>query len=216
MYVETPKVCCSTIKVNLQRLETRNFQFHWDDDRDIHNRALSPLIKPSQTLEFDRLIAKKELFTFCFVRNPYTRLLSCYLDKIAGNKPPKRQVLEIMGRSGDELDMQVTFSEFVEVISSQKIFDMNPHWRPQYYQTFQDTIAYDYVGRYESFANDFGQVLSRISSGSIKRFAIENRHGTNADNKIPGFYTGDILRKVNTLFAIDFEHFNYRPMDKIQ
>lgn len=209
VFVETPKVCCSTIKLNLQRLETELWDFIWPENEDVHDRNFSPLIRPTQVLDFERLLDSKYLFKFCFVRNPYSRLLSCYLDKIAGNRPPKQAILNILDKGDSGIDAHVSFSEFVEAISSQTIVEMNPHWRPQYYQTFQDLIEYDFIGRYENFTRDFEHVLARISPDNMLNPGVEARHGTDADDKIARYYTIELLQKVNELFAIDFNAFEY-------
>lgn len=44
MYVETPKVACSSIKTLLQRMELESPTFHRADFEDIHNRNFSPLL----------------------------------------------------------------------------------------------------------------------------------------------------------------------------
>lgn len=209
LFVETPKVCCSTIKLNLQRLETNNPNFSWPDPMDVHNRAFSPLLKPSQLLDFESLLGSSRLYTFCFVRNPYTRLLSCYIDKILGNRPPKRQVLNILGLDCENIDQAVSFSQFIEVVSSQSIMEMNPHWRPQYHQTLQTSLTYDFVGRYENFAEDFRNVCSRISADFSYCPARETRHRTNANQKVKEFYTKSLLREVRRIYDIDFTHFGY-------
>ena len=209
IFVETPKVCCSTIKLNLQRLETLNFGFKWSDPMDVHDRNLSPLLRPSQTLDFEGLTTRFDFFVFCFVRNPYSRLLSCYLDKIVGNKPPKRTVLESLGLSTEDLEYPVTFPEFVDAIASQAIIEMNPHWRPQYYQTFQGSIDYEFVGRYESFSADINYVFDRISTTQLPNLGVEDRHRTNADSLLRQYYNPAILEIVNRIYRLDFEHFNY-------
>jgi len=209
VFVETPKVCCSTIKLSLQRLETALPDFIWPDEMDVHNRDFSPLLKPSQVLNFDALLDTESLFRFCFVRNPYTRLLSCYLDKIAGNKPPKRAILTALGRETNDLKVDVSFSDFVNAIDSQSIQEMNPHWRPQYYQTFQNTLEFDFIGKFESFSDDFRYVLTSIVAGGITSLSTEVRHKTGASHLLDHYYTEEILAKVNQLFAVDFTAFDY-------
>ena len=209
IYVETPKVCCSTIKLNLQRLETKQKDFTWPEVMDVHNREFSPLLKPSQVHDFDTQVATGNLYTFCFVRNPCTRLLSCYLDKIAGNRPPKRSILDSLGMESKDLSTSVSFGEFVDAIGSQSIQEMNPHWRPQYYQTFQSSLQFDFIGRYENFLNDFSQVLASISPARKEHLAAETRHKTDADRQQSVYYTDEIMEKVMRIFEIDFTTFGY-------
>ena len=145
VYVETPKVGCSTIKDTLQRMELNFPDLVREDANDIHDRKYSPLLSPSQTCGFDRLLSNSDYFIFCFVRNPYTRLLSAYLDKIVNGSPHKKSILIAMGEDPSNLDKEITFSEFVDVVCDLPIIDMDVHWRPQYYQTFNDLINFDFI-----------------------------------------------------------------------
>ncbi|MBD0335929.1 MAG: sulfotransferase family 2 domain-containing protein [Cyanobacteria bacterium Co-bin13] len=99
LYVDTPKVGCSTIKLTLQRLELEDEQFARDDFEDIHLRKFSPLLMPIQVGPLDAFLSRSDIFKFCFVRNPYTRVLSCYLDKIAAPHPIKAQILRQLVRN---------------------------------------------------------------------------------------------------------------------
>ncbi len=209
LYVETPKVCCSTIKLNLQRLETGFFDFRWPDFESVHKRELSPLIKPSQVLDLDRLLAQTDIFKFCFVRNPYSRFLSCYLDKIKSNSLPRREALIAMNESPDAR-RDISFDDFLDVVGNQNIGEMNPHWRPQYYQTFQSVFKFDFIGRYEYFSRDFNYVLNQIAPHMIRDgFSSELRHKTGSTALLELYYTPHRLKRVRQLYDIDFRYFSY-------
>jgi hypothetical protein len=87
--------------------------------------------------------------------------------------------------------------------------EMNPHWRPQYHQTLQSSIAYDFVGRYENFAADFSNVMSRTGGEVGYGPGTEARHKTDANRKVKDFYTASLLKKVRQLYEPDFAHFGY-------
>ena len=162
LYVETPKVACSSIKTILQKMELGNTDISWKNFEDIHNRDFSPLLKPSQIKPLNQYLEGNKLYKFCFSRNPYTRLLSCYSDKIQTNRPEKRFILQTLGKDPKKLDTYITFYEFVHAINQQKLIEMNPHWRTQYHQTYQENIKYDYIGKIENFTNDIKNILNKI------------------------------------------------------
>lgn len=209
IYVETPKVGCSTIKDTLQRIELDYPELIRDDFEDIHRRGFSPLLCPSQTCDFDRLLQNPEYFSFCFVRNPYTRLLSGYLDKIVKSKSHKKNILVALDKDPEDLSKEITFQEFVDVVCDLSVSQMDPHWRMQYYQTFQDSINYDFIGRMENFENDCVKVFSRIKNNYSDYYRPEIRHATNSEDFLKKYYTTSIQKKVFDKFEIDFEHFNY-------
>jgi hypothetical protein len=76
LYFEVPKVACSSIKRTLQLLEaTREI----GAPSNIHDKKNSPLIGPlSSGLTYEQLFTSSNLIRFAFVRNPYSRSLSCY------------------------------------------------------------------------------------------------------------------------------------------
>jgi hypothetical protein len=207
MFVETPKVACSTIKVTLQRMELETTELF--NKRDIHKREFSPLIKPSQVGNFDKFLNRNKLFKFCFVRNPYTRLLSAYLEKIKLGKNQKRSILLHMGKYPYNLNTEIYFSEFVHVVCEQPIISMDPHWRIQYYQTFQDHINYDFCGKLENFDQDIKTVLSKINKNYSKYMLSIRTHSTQANNLLEQYYSSELIKKVQEKYSKDFEYFGY-------
>lgn len=209
IYVETPKVGCSTIKDTLQRMELDYPELVRDDFEDIHVREYSPLLSPAQTCGFDRLLLNPDYFVFCFTRNPYTRLLSAYLDKIVKNVKLRKDILIAMGEDPSELSKEISFREFVGVICEQGVSQMNPHWRVQYYQTFQDNISYDFIGKLENFKDDCKFVFSRVKDNYPDYYRSELRHATNSTELLDQFYNDELKERVFEKYKVDFEYFGY-------
>lgn len=215
IYVETPKVACSSIKLILQRIELEDTNLERDMET-IHNREFSPLLKPTQIGDFSKLINSKDFYKFCFVRNPYTRLLSAYLDKIAPNKENtfrKHYVFTQLGLDFRSKENKVSFKDFVKCISSHPIELMDPHWRPQYYQTLQDFINYDFIGRFESISKDIDSMVRKIAGRRGRKYITQSRvHKTNANSLVENYYTKEIRDMVYTKYKKDFDYFGYSPV----
>jgi len=211
IFVETPKVACSSIKLTLQRLELEMNDLRFDNFKDVHIRNFSPLLQLSQIPKFEVYLKNKDFFKFCFVRNPYSRLLSCYLDKISTTKSLKEKqiILQAMGKEDYEPEYQVSFKDFVGVIENQSLLEMDYHWRPQTYLTCQSTIKYDFVGRIENFENDFDLVGEKISPDFKKYYSKELRHQTDANKLLNEYYDQDLFRRVYDLYKVDFDNFSY-------
>jgi Sulfotransferase family len=209
VYVETPKAGCSTLKSLLIRAELdQDFQFM--DDEHVHRRDRSPLLNPRQVGDFAEFM-QQSLFKFCFVRDPYSRLLSNYLDKIANPAARRDRMFQQIARQlGIDAETgQVTFSQFVEAVAQQPVEVMDPHWRTQYYQTFQQSFRYDFTGRFETFAADLRLVCDRIGVDFDRWYRREAVHATNASARIDEFYTEELRELVYSKYRIDFEHFGY-------
>ncbi len=209
VYVENAKVACSTIKLILQRMELDDPSYHGEDLLDIHTRIFSPMIRPAQVGSFSHYIQRPDVKALCFVRNPYTRLLSAYLDKIMQNWPAKRGILECLGRDPEVLDVDVSFEEFVGVVANQSISEMNPHWRIQYYQTFQEQVDYDFIGRFENLDDDLKTILENINPDYARYWGREERHATRSDKLLKQYYTDEIEEIVYHKYQQDFEEFGY-------
>lgn len=208
IYVETPKVACSTIKLTLQRTELEDENFIRRNFEDIHNRSYSPLLSLQQIPDFDQLLQNDNYYRFCFVRNPYTRLLSSYLDKIKSIGSNQRTKLISKSKVVNEVsEKDITFEEFVSLIEKQKPFVMDNHWRQQYYCTYQDSISYDFIGRFESYNEDFDIILDKL--GASKYYKRESRHQTGSSDLLKNYYTEDLLERVYDLYKIDFDKFGY-------
>jgi len=207
IYVETPKVGCTTIKQILQYSE-----LGYDSSRlpvDIHNRKLSPLDSPkNKEHEFISCLTSEEYFTFAFVRNPLTRTLSAYLDKITGRPGVTTPIQKEMGI--DPVKHIPSFAEFIDVIYKTEPLDMNPHWAPQTFLLGYANIRYDYLGRFEFFNTSIDQLVARtalkVSPGAISQ---GQKHATSASDEIGKYYTPTLLKRVQEIFHDDFRYFGY-------
>jgi len=206
-YGECPKTGCSTIKKVLIQAELgKRINFERMDY--IHFRAFTPFLKITQVGDLDDFFQRKDIFKFCFVRNPYTRLLSCYLDKIKRDKPENQKIKIQLGLRPDD-KRTVTFKEFVEAGMEQQEMHMDQHWRTQFYQTYQSNIEYDFIGKFENFEEDFLFVLKQLNIDAQKYYDIEISHATKADENIQAYYSTEIAEKVYQKYHLDFEYFGY-------
>ena len=209
IFVETPKVACSTIKLTLQRMELDDPEFTREDFEDLHRRDYSPLLRLQQLPNFESYLGREDFFTFCFVRNPYDRLLSCYLDKIIHPTNFKKKVLVSMGLDEKNIDHPISFEEFVSVVETQTPIEMDYHWRPQAYLTCRHIVNYNHIGKLESFEDDFQRIGMQLSPEFEEFYAPEFRHKTDAHNLLEKYYTNDLYTRVFEIYEVDFMNFSY-------
>ena len=74
VYVEVPKVACSSIKLAIAELLDSPLDGPGGDP----HQSTFPVVTP----DTDGPVMFPGFFSFTFVRNPWSRLLSCYRDKI--------------------------------------------------------------------------------------------------------------------------------------
>lgn len=212
IYFSTPKVASSTLKATLWRLASGDVQCIPPDS--IHHlRHGSPLVPPPD-LELNGLIQwinRSDHRRFCFVRNPYSRMLSCYLHKIRGNS--SRASVSVFSLrasiSGTTSNAQMSFAEFVETVSQQSPSEMDPHWRPQTMHLLWGRIPYDFVGRIEQFDSDLDRLGALLKIDLRPYLYVKAAHGTGSKELIEEFYTAELQQRVYDIYRGDFETFDY-------
>jgi len=184
-----------------------------------HDRKTSGLkylwdMEPDQMEEW---MQDKANFKFMFVRNPYSRVLSCYLNKFVGKTEQSEEYRGYMtqlfkAKTDAEFAAKPTFAQFVEAIRKQGLGEMNEHWAVQTYLCSNNIVAYDFIGRYEQLDADSATVLRRLGFGESEQFPSQkqiNFLGSGADGRIKEFYTKHIADMVYEIYKADFEAFDY-------
>ncbi|WP_438455127.1 sulfotransferase family protein [Vreelandella venusta] len=203
------KAANSTVKYFLYAEESRGTRLKYDN---VHDRRASPLVSPFQlpsSCLFD-IFSSEEYFKFTFVRNPYSRLLSCYLDRIIPKRStPYKELVKYLGR---DIGYDVSFSEFIEAVCSQSNYEQNNHWRLQYADAMCDILKYSYIGKQEVFSESMSDIWGNIFPGSIvPDFGSKNMSPskTNSASKVANYWTNDLRRMVAKRYEKDFLNFNY-------
>lgn len=140
-----------------------------------------------------------QVFRFAFVRDPYTRVLSAYLDKIASGREPR--FAKWLG-----LPEGASFLDFLRRISEQNVDAMNRHWRPQS-ALISSKVKLDFLGRFEQFNQDFGRVLDRLGVPD-SAILLRRDHGTSAGDHrdLIGPAEGALIERI---YSDDFDRFGY-------
>lgn len=138
-------------------------------------------------------------FRFAFVRNPYPRAVSGYLDKIASGRKPR--FAKWLGLPPD-----VSFLDFLRRISEQDVDAMNRHWRPQS-ALVSPKVKLDFLGRFEQFNEDFAKVLDRLGIDS-KIVREKREHQTSADSRLDLIGVEE-KALIDRIYHDDFERFGY-------
>ena len=198
LYVETPKVACSTIKRMLQRIVGIAPQ-------DVHDRSQSPLCSPLTDAAGFLEAQASDYLRFSFVRNPFTRILSCYLDKFVTNSFERARLLPELGLKSDA---DLSFTDFLEAVQSQTYYDMDIHWLPQSV-ILEGLVKPAFIGRFENIRADMASVLAAI--GSHEEAQPFRPHATDAGAKVAEYLTPEALRLILEIYEQDFIQFSYSP-----
>ena len=140
-----------------------------------------------------------ELFKVGFVRNPWDRLVSCYVQK---KEYVREAFFERLGVKSD-----ISFAEFVDVVSKTPDDQIERHARSQFTYLIDHTGEWivDYIGRFEHFANDLKYVFNKqnIEDLEVPQLNISNR------SNYKQYYTPELVQKVAERYQLDIELFGY-------
>lgn len=220
MYFETPKAGCSTIKGRLHKLEIGDNRFV-TLGKNIHDKLASPFLSPYQVKhdEFRKILNNRAFLKFTFVRNPFTRTLSAYLDKIVRNEPQKQSITRTMGLGPDETTREISFEDFLRAVDSQSDKEMDPHWAIQSHHLMLDLIDYNFIGRLENFENDWNIAVRMVYPKQNRENPpsdIQTHHKTDASKNLTEYYSAAAIDLVRKIYADDFEQLGYsREIDSI-
>jgi hypothetical protein len=183
---------------------------------------------------FDAL-QDRSFFRFAFVRHPWARLVSAYLNLISSRNPVSEPVLQhVHGWRGARMEIgpgnytDITFREFIEFLTCGRPRSFNVHWKPQH--LFLDAAQLDFVGRFERLAEDFEVVRRRLgiehalphnNSTKYSRAAFDTTvlvadwpamqlKALPAQPAWRQFYTPELRDQVARIYARDIEQFGYQ------
>lgn len=211
VFFQVSKVASSTIKGHLQQLEVKGTG---RSVIDVNNRYVSPHVWPSQlsTSSFLNVLGGEEFKKVSFVRNPYSRLLSCYLHRIIRdvNSPSNKWLYNY---TGGLCGPDISFSDFVKVVCSQRSIDQESHWRRQSDEIFFKLIPnWVFIGRFENLSEDIDK-MERAAFGSSEVDFDSNENlspmSTGAADKVGIYYTDDLQELVYNSYQQDFLNFGY-------
>jgi len=213
IFCYVPKVACTGFKQSFRKLEGLPFV----QDNDVHRKdnGLNYLQHMSEQ-EAITLLNNPEVLKITFTRNPYSRVLSAYLNKIKNNPEfvKKHKIDKIIrNKINPKLSEAkfISFADYVEYLCITKDEFLNEHFTSQTYLTgINDAVKFDFIGQFETFNTDIQQFEQRIgallSFPSIKQ---QNRTPTNASLLMQDYYTEELNLKIAERFQQDFKNFLY-------
>lgn len=149
--------------------------------------------------------ALESFFVFTFVRNPFGRLFSAYQFLKNGGMNSEDQVF-----SRDFLPATLTFDDFVMEVLDQEEVQNHIHFIPQNRFVcidgqFADSL--NFVGRYETLAEDFDRVCRQIRTDV--RLPHKNKSDQQTQLTYGSAYTPEMIDKVSQVYAADLDTFGY-------
>ena len=228
VYRVIPKCACSTIGQVMHYIDHGRFydgDIH-DATGGIHKWALEHSRAP-----LEQAIRGGEVYTFTCVRNPYSRVLSAFFDKICGiQRNGKRYrgklVPLLIQKYGIEVegdfDQIASFRRFLlfarDTIRFRRPMDPDIHWSSM--AGHASTLVhgggrYDAIITTENFKDGMKEVLSHVECrheidiDSMPRFNESADHGPKRAHPVEDYFDDLSMHLVMEMYHRDFELFKY-------
>ena len=152
--------------------------------------------------EVNRL--EQEAYKFTFVRDPYSRALSAYLDKVGRRRHQGLRFLQWAERH----NQPQSFLGFCRYLQAGGLF-LDMHWAPQVEILCLPLERFDFIGRVEQLDRDLAQVLQHLYGVTASRPTPRAGTHTRASERLKEAYGPEERAIVNRLYAADFEQLGY-------
>lgn len=216
LYVETPKAACTSIKhmmleLNDVRFDPRQHTPYFREtrlDMMVHQRALLQIPTALDLSPGDMasaLAAEQGWLTFAVCRNPFSRLVSVYENKVRQAEPGYGEQCAAYAHAGYAGDVRAGFTNYVAGIRDLVHANADAHLTPQVDLLLVRALHYSRIYKVERLA-ELGEALSSHLGGRPITFG---RFNTSRHADWRRYYTAETAKLVTELYAEDFSHFDY-------
>ncbi len=176
----------------------------------VHNLPPDYLRAGARSLDWaavENALTAQDVFRFTIIREPLSRTVSAWSDKLQGDTRHRRDINEVLGRAPET---EISLPEFLDVIAQdERARLVDRHWRPQRLEISFDQVAYDFIGRVEAMEDARGRIIDMLFGAKGRSVKIVDTrehlgHKSSSAAHRDGLSTKD-KRNVERAFAQDFE-----------
>lgn len=199
VYSRIPKAANSTVIATIYSDDIDRF------DRDVIE-ATKQGDKGLASLDEGEITELQErFFIFTFVRHPFVRFLSAYMDKIAKPGVYRRSVSR---RINLRSDGDVSIDDFIGFLEDRKNLMLDAHWAPQATLLGFPLERYDLIGSVENFSSDLASLCRALKMDARELPYVP--HATGATAGVMSL-SEEQLSRVHGIYEHDFELLGYTP-----
>ena len=213
MCMTVPKIACSRLKLTLHLLEGDDAPEHIGNIHDEGQR-----LADFEISQINEIITSPDWFRFCFVRNPYHRLISAYTTQVGNTWNEQYGWLkqEIKAAFGypevmeNQVPFVVSFRDFVHYLcDTREDTRRDGHFNIQTRILRPDLIQYDFVGRFENFQVDLTCILEQLKAPPEVIATASEVINPTYRVQLPLVFDKDLADIVYKMYELDFENYGY-------
>ena len=192
-YLVISKVACSSIKAVMLSAVSED---QLADDFSVHRSTA--LQRRLGTLSGD----EASYYKFTFVRNPFARLVSAYVNKF--------ETLDVVRLNGYSrylngiISLDISFAEFCRLVAGIPDRLAERHFKSQYSTVYDGArCCVDFVGKFDNLRADFSRIPLLGERACLPHFNRSQGYDFRS------YYTRDLVRLVADRYRNDIEAFGY-------
>ena len=192
VYIVNSKVACSSIKKTFIKKTITD-----DNNGKIHDVLMK------NTFQKIPIIVHNEYDFFTFVRNPFDRIVSCYVDKFIKEKHRGRDTMYYDDYLFGYLASTKDFTDFISRIVKIPFFLSDRHFLPQTRLIPSQAFSTISIMKFESLEEDFKSIKDRFDLEDLPHY----NHSEKVDWRL--FYTKETANLVYQYYKDDVDNFGY-------
>ncbi len=151
------------------------------------------------------VLESTSIFKFTYVRNPFERLVSCFVDKIANDE--KDNPFEKYNYCMGILNSIKNFDDFVKCIVSIPDRWADRHFKSQHSYIYEnEKKLVDYIGKVEDLPNDYNFIQKKYNLNCIDHMNKSKKYDWKS------YYTKETANLVYEYYKKDILIFGYEPV----
>jgi hypothetical protein len=224
-YIATPKAACTTLKwwfADLENVHPKMEYFRYSGEstpellvHDLFAKA-APHIQSYDLQGLDHACADSSAYRFAIVRNPYVRIFSSWLSKLAVQEAnqiaPYREAKFMQIEIVDRESISMAFESFIRYLADREAPNnwQNVHWTPQIELLVPDKIAYSQIFKVESMP-ELVHALGKHLADLGHNMPPFGRYNEGLLRYADNYLTPTSIALIAELYAADFEAYGYDP-----
>lgn len=205
IYIDMPKTMSTSLKYFCADL------LYPDRDRTISVHTVKFPKVPKNEIKL-----YNDYFKFCFVRNPWGKLVSLYFDKIQNKSSENNTFFTIRPGVANCLakfmcfKAGMSFESFVRAVNNVSDQEASKHFQSQHklITDSADNLIVDFIGRFENLKEDFAKVIKRAGIPSATLHHL-NKNNNIGKKDFRSYYNEETKRIVAERYKVDIETFGY-------
>ncbi len=175
IYFSAPAVANirTTASLNLAVAETLGVKFGYQDLGAVYKRQSSIVAGPKGVGPgvFAEMLDDPDVVKLTFLRDPVERFAALYRRVFSINTMRARPRVQLFGHLGIPVEENLSMLDLAELLCEEEELKLQlPHLRSQRQMAAFDLVDYSFIGRHETWEDDFSRISQEIFGRDVAQF----------------------------------------------